>query len=66
MSSSDYDESVAAIPEGEGVPFEEALGSLIREAEREGVDVAVPRDFDAVESGAWAVEITKVEFDREG
>ncbi len=64
MSSPDYDESMAVAPECEGVPFEEALGSLIREAEREGVDVAVPRDVDAVESGAWAVEITKVEFDR--
>ena len=56
---------VSAAQDDDGVPFDEALGSLIRDAEREGVEVEIPRDIDAADSGVWAVEITKVEFDRE-
>jgi len=61
MTLVDLDE-LGADAEGEagGVPFEAALASLIRQAERDGVDVAVPRDVDAVGEGTWNVEITKV------
>ena len=60
MNFVDVDERGAATDE-HGVPFEEALGSLIRQAEREGVEVAAPRDVDAIGEGTWTVEITKVD-----
>ncbi|MHB9286815.1 hypothetical protein ACKVMT_07215 [Halobacteriales archaeon Cl-PHB] len=65
MSSPSLREPDVAVTDEEGMPFDEALGTLIREAEREGVPVEVPRDVDAVESGVWTVEISKVEFDRD-
>jgi len=61
MTGVDLDElGAAAEPDTEGMPFEEALGSLIRQAERDGVDLDLPRELDAVGEGTWNVEITKV------
>jgi len=50
----------AAEPDTEGMPFEEALGSLIRQAERDGVDLDLPRELNMVCEGTWNIEFTKV------
>lgn len=47
------------------VPFDEALAALVRQAERDGVELSLPRDVDAVGSGTWMVEISRVQSDPE-